>query len=146
MKTLLATDGSELSRRAVEAVARWPAYRDAEVRVISVAHARVPAIPEPTMFGEALHEESLDNARQRASAEIDWTVDYLKEHAPDLKLSQAMPEGSPKKKILDEAERWGADLIVLGSRGRGPIERFLLGSVSHSVALQAPCSVNIIRN
>ena len=52
---------------------------------------------------------------------------------------------SPKDAIVEEAERWGADLIVVGSHGyRGP-ERALLGSVSHAVATQAKCSVEIAR-
>ena len=52
---------------------------------------------------------------------------------------------SPRDAIVEEAERWGADLIVVGSHGyRGP-ERALLGSVSQAVATQAKCSVEIAR-
>jgi nucleotide-binding universal stress UspA family protein len=47
--------------------------------------------------------------------------------------------------ILDEAERWDADLIVLGSHGYNGWQRFLLGSVSHAVATHAHCSVEIVR-
>ncbi|PKN59600.1 MAG: universal stress protein, partial [Deltaproteobacteria bacterium HGW-Deltaproteobacteria-11] len=54
-------------------------------------------------------------------------------------------EGQPKEVILDEAENWGADLIIVGSRGHGAVRRFLLGSVSFAVALNAPCSVEIVR-
>ena len=53
--------------------------------------------------------------------------------------------GFPKQIILDEAEGWGADLIVVGSHGRGLMGRFLLGSVSQAVALNARCSVEIVR-
>ena len=45
----------------------------------------------------------------------------------------------------DEAARWQADLIVLGSHGFGVVKRRLLGSVAQAVALQAPCSVEIVR-
>jgi nucleotide-binding universal stress UspA family protein len=48
--------------------------------------------------------------------------------------------------IVEEAEKWGADLIVLGSHGYGPMSRFLLGSVAHAVALHAPYSVEIVRS
>jgi nucleotide-binding universal stress UspA family protein len=47
--------------------------------------------------------------------------------------------------ILDEAEKWGADLIVLGPRRMSGIERILLGSVSQAVATHAQCSVKIAR-
>jgi nucleotide-binding universal stress UspA family protein len=47
--------------------------------------------------------------------------------------------------ILDEAERWGADLIVVGSHGYRAWERFLLGSVSQAVVSHAKCSVEVVR-
>jgi nucleotide-binding universal stress UspA family protein len=53
--------------------------------------------------------------------------------------------GRPKVAILDEAECWGADLIVLGAQGTTGIERFLIGSVSLAVAAHARCSVEIVR-
>ena len=50
-----------------------------------------------------------------------------------------------KEIILDEAERWGADLIVVGSHGRRGLKRLWLGSVSQAVVSQAKCSVEIVR-
>jgi nucleotide-binding universal stress UspA family protein len=47
--------------------------------------------------------------------------------------------------ILEEASNWGADLIVLGSRGLRGMDRVQLGSVSEAVALHANCSVEVIR-
>jgi nucleotide-binding universal stress UspA family protein len=46
---------------------------------------------------------------------------------------------------MDEAEKWGPDLIVLGSHGYSGWRRFLLGSVSHAVATHEHCSVEIVR-
>jgi nucleotide-binding universal stress UspA family protein len=53
--------------------------------------------------------------------------------------------GHPKEVILDEAEKWDADLIVVGSHGYRGWQRFLLGSVSQAIASHAPCSVQIVR-
>jgi len=50
---------------------------------------------------------------------------------------------TPKAIILDEAARWGADLIVFGSHGHRGLDR-LLGSVSEAVAMHAGCSVEVI--
>ena len=62
-----------------------------------------------------------------------------------LAISAVAIEGSAKSVILQEAERFGADLIVVGSHGHGAVASFLLGSVSQSVALHAKCSVEIVR-
>ena len=54
-------------------------------------------------------------------------------------------DGSPKRVILEEAERWNAELILVGCHGYGAAIRFVLGSVSHAVALHARRSVEIAR-
>jgi nucleotide-binding universal stress UspA family protein len=56
-----------------------------------------------------------------------------------------MLKGYPKQVILDDAERWEADLIVVGSHGRRGLTRLLLGSVSQAVAAHAGCCVEIVR-
>ncbi|MBO0857394.1 MAG: universal stress protein [Chloracidobacterium sp.] len=66
------------------------------------------------------------------------------ERPPGLRSSQEVKDGHPKDVILDEAEKWGADLIVLGSHGYNGWERFLLRSVSHAVASHTHCSVEIV--
>lgn len=48
--------------------------------------------------------------------------------------------------ILEDAEAFGADLIVVGSHGHGMLECFLLGSVSQALSLRARCSVPFVRN
>lgn len=47
--------------------------------------------------------------------------------------------------LVDQAKRWNADLVILGSHGRKGMEHFLMGSVSEAVARYAPCSVYIVR-
>jgi nucleotide-binding universal stress UspA family protein len=54
-------------------------------------------------------------------------------------------KGDPRIAILDEAEHWGADLIVVGTHGYNALERLWLGSVSRAVASHAKCSVEVTR-
>lgn len=149
MRILLAIDGSDHSEAAVDEVAHWQYPADSELRVISVV--------EPLSFRGALAGEGVDmslyveieeTARERARAAVEKAAAKL--HAGDesskLNVTTKVPSGSPKREILEEAEAFGADLIVVGSHGQGMLERFLLGSVSQAVALHAKCSVEIVRS
>jgi len=80
---------------------------------------------------------------KHAEAFVAQTVEVLR--SKGLKATTAVEKGDPKSKIIDEAEKWKADLIVLGSHGRKALDRFLMGSVSDAVARHAPCSVEIVR-
>jgi nucleotide-binding universal stress UspA family protein len=146
MKILLAVDGSQYSQAAIEEVIRRPWPSGTEVRILSVIHP-LPYIPalDPAFTSAAAHFESLDEERERASRDIDKAAKEIREKAPDLKVSAEALEGSPKGMIVEVAERWGADLIVMGSHGYGPSKRFVLGSVAQSVVLHAPCSVEVVR-
>jgi len=53
--------------------------------------------------------------------------------------------GDPVEQILEEAEAWNADLIALATRGRGCIERALIGSVAEQVFRKAPMAVTLYR-
>lgn len=72
-------------------------------------------------------------------------ADEIEERAPDLSVTPVLLEGRPKDVILDEAEKWFPDLIVVGSHGYGKVRRIFLGSVSLAIALNASCSVEIVR-
>jgi nucleotide-binding universal stress UspA family protein len=146
MKILLAVDGSQFSQAAVEEVIQRPWPSGTEVRVLSVVHP-FPYIPllDPGFVGPAAHYDALNQERERASRDVEKAAKEIREKAPDLKVAVEALEGSPKKVIVEEAERWGADLIVLGSHGYGAVKRFLLGSVAHAVVLHTPCSVEIVR-
>jgi nucleotide-binding universal stress UspA family protein len=145
MKILLATDGSPCSKAAVNELCTRPWPPDTEVKVLTVAHTRIPLIPDPIFFMYAAHEEAQEAAAKRAAQIVDEAATEIRERAPHLRVTAEVLQETPKKGIVEEAERWGADLILIGSHGYGPVKRFLLGSVSHAVALHAPCSVEIVR-
>jgi len=144
MRILVATDGSEQSEAAVDEIARQHFPADTEVRVISVV--------EPLSFGEGvdmgLYVEIEKAAHERASAAVEKAAAKFRanEESRQLNVTMEVISGSPKRVILEEAEAFAADLIVVGSHGHGMLERFLIGSVSQGVALHAKCSVEIVRS
>jgi nucleotide-binding universal stress UspA family protein len=143
MKILLAVDGSECSDDVVEEVAKRPWPADSAVRIISVAETLPPEVLSLT---PPYREDVEKAARHQAQKIVERAKTRLRESdARFFPISSTVVVDSPKDAIVEEAERWGADLIVVGSHGyRGP-ERTLLGSVSQAVATHAKCSVEIAR-
>jgi nucleotide-binding universal stress UspA family protein len=145
MKILLAVDGSLCSQAAVKEVASRPWPAGSEVKVLGCVHVRTPNIPDPLLVYYAVYMEMIEAERKRISAVVEEVTTKLRQTRVDLKIDNAVIEGSPKEVILEEAEKWEADLIVVGCHGYGNVKRFLLGSVSQAVVLHAPCSVEIVR-
>jgi|SRR5581483_506558 len=147
MRVLLAIDGSEHSEAAVDEIARQHLPETSEVRVISVVET-----PYFSGMGEgvdiSVYVEMEKSARERARVAVEKAAARLRadEDNRQLNVTTKVISGSPKQVIIEEAEAFGADLIVVGSHGHGMFERFLLGSVSQAVALHAPCSVEIVRS
>ncbi|HTV06474.1 MAG TPA: universal stress protein [Acidobacteriaceae bacterium] len=143
MKILLAIDGSNHSKAVVnELVHRsWPA--DTEVRILSVAHPS-PYFLDPFLIGAATHFDSLKEEHDRAENTVTATSEEIARRAPDLKVTTQVLHGSPKDLIAKEAGRWGSDLILMGSRGHGPVGRLFLGTVTQAVITHAPCAVEIV--
>lgn len=147
MKILLAIDGSTCSHAAIDEVAKRPWPAGSEIKVISAIEPLYIPATEPWSLSPDYYEEFEKSGRDRALAIIEGALLKLRAGGADktLKITSEMPTGAPKQVILDEAERWGADLIVVGSHGYSAWDRFLLGSVSNAVAAHAKCSVEIVR-
>ncbi len=146
MKILLAIDGSPCSDAAVEEVGRRPWPEGSSVKVLTAFELPTPPTPE----GWALplnYFEEMDVALQKQARNIvDEAIEKLKPKLhKTISLDAALAPGSPRSAILDEAERWRADLIVVGSHGYRSWQRFLLGSVSQAVVSHAKCSVEVVR-
>jgi nucleotide-binding universal stress UspA family protein len=146
MKILLAVDGSAYSDAAVEEVLRRPWPPDSEVKVITAAEMPVPLGMEPWAASPDYFEALENSVRSAANAVIDRALLNLRTITDKtLKISSEIIQGPPRQVIVDEAESWGADLILMGSRGLGAWNRLLLGSVSSAVVHHAKCSVEIVR-
>src|SRR5829696_2448851 len=143
MKILLAIDGSEHSGAAVEAVAARPWPPGTIVRVLSAVERVVP--PATEVWYDA--GGSLEQAREALTKRADQLTAGVAEkvRAAGLTAETAVRDGDPRSAIVDEAEAWDADLIVVGSHGYTGLKRWLLGSVAQSVVSHAPCSVEVVR-
>ena len=147
MKILLATDGSEHSNAAVEEIANRPFPEGTQVLIISAYENTSFIVSESAVMGGLAggYEEAGSIAMNLAEKAVKIASETIKEKNPALSISTKVIIDFPKEAILKEAEAFDADLIVLGSQGKGALSRFLLGSVSHAVALHADCSVEIVR-
>lgn len=83
--------------------------------------------------------------REQADAIVKSAAEKLSSIGPDVSVTTKTILGSPKQVILDEAETWKPELIVVGSHGYPTWERLLLGSVSQAVVSHAKCSVEVVR-
>jgi len=145
MKILLATDGSDCSKAAVDAVAERPWPEGSEVMVISAIELSYTPMTESWAIPDSYFKELETAGTEQAKTAVNQAAKRLKSAHGDLVIMTEVANGSAKDVILDEAENWGADMIVLGSHGYRGWRRFLLGSVSHAVATHARCSVEIVR-
>ena len=109
--------------------------RESQLKVIHVVEVQ-----------EAVAEWPGEQFRLRAQELVASVATKLKERLPESDVTEAVLDGVAKETIIDTAESWGANAIVMGSHGRRGMTRFLLGSVSSAVSNYAPCSVIIVRN
>jgi len=145
MKILLAIDGSPFSDAAVQEVAQKPWPAGSEVKIVSVIEPPVWAGLDllPVQHYDGRFETALEDLARTIVGVAVKKVRQQQSSSLDVK-GEAIP-GHAKDTILDEARSWGADLIVLGSHGYRGLKRLWLGSVSHAVACNAGCSVEIVR-
>ena len=132
-RVVVGADGSESSRRAI----RWAA-EEARVRgaVLEVVHAwTLLGQPEDGTFDPTYGEPQ---ARQWLDAELGALGDVV--DGVEVERIVVNDLGAPA--LLDAGKR--ADLLVVGSRGRGGFRGLLLGSVSSQVVQHAPCPVAVI--
>jgi len=151
LKILFAADGSDCSIAAARSVAKQPWPAGTRVKIISAVPPFFPVADVATVYfypqQAVLGVEAIEQAaRSRAIEAIAKAQEALRESSV-LQVERSEPLfGDPKAVIVDEANDWGADLIVLGSHGWRGFDRLMLGSVSESIAMHARCSVEVIRH
>lgn len=149
MKIIIATDGSEFSRQAIETAGDLFAGNNDEhhIKIISAYDPFIYVGPEPFTISAEYIEEMAKIGREQAKKIVDEAENIIRSRftGSDDQVTTIVVTDSPDKAIIEEAERWHADLIVVGSHGRGFWSRTLLGSTSDRVLHHAPCSVLVVR-
>ena len=141
-KVLLAIDGSNASKRAVNAFHSWILPERISLYVLSVVPQFLTDIG-PKLLSKT-HVKGLMKPFQLRAKEVagQYREFFLKE---GYKVSTDVKEGDPRKVILDQLELKKSDLAVLGSKGLTGPERFQMGSVSEWVSGYTSCSTLVIR-
>ncbi len=144
MRILLTTDGSEYSEAAIQSVANRPWPKGTRAKVISIPEPFMPLSQFPYFELkeiEDLNTAALKDAKRYAQA----GAEVLSKAGLEATAETPLPIDSDAREIVKEAEKWKAQMVVLGSHGRRGFDRVTMGSVSEHVALHAPCSVEVIR-
>jgi len=137
-KILLALDGSEHSKNAARIVGEMVTCNGVKQVFVVVVYD-----PIPTYLGEPNLQVVIDARLDEANAILQAGLAALGD--VPCKVTTEIVEGSPAEAIIDVAKVREADLVVLGSRGRGQLAGLLLGSTSQKVIGHAPCPVLVTR-
>jgi len=143
MKILLAIDDSRFSEPAIKAVIARCHDGDTEVRVLQVVNPpSLLSLDDKGGYDSALAED-WDEETRRANVLVGKTADTLRSHG--ITVTTSVEQGDSESTIIRAAEKWHADLIVLGAQGRTGLGRLWMDGVPPAVASRARCSVEIVR-
>jgi len=139
MKIVVGVDDSPAGEAALRTAIRYAEKLRAEVDAVFVSH--VPATVLAAMGGvPSVGEEFAAAQRNQVWQRMRPIIDTAKVTVHGIDL-----EGYPPDALVAHAEAVDADLVVVGTRGRGEIASLLLGSTSHRVVNHAPCDVLVAR-
>jgi nucleotide-binding universal stress UspA family protein len=144
-KILVAINGSPESDKAAEEAVRLAAANRSQFKSMVYAMLVLPNTPSATYTdflptAPVTETKQWDDVRRR--------IFYVIEKCcaeNDVPLEMIVEYGEPCDKLLEFVRQEQIDVIVIGSSGKGFIQRRIRGSVSHNVAVSAPCSVYIVR-
>jgi nucleotide-binding universal stress UspA family protein len=133
-RILVALDLSEAAVPTLDVATMFGELFGAEVRVLSVVEP-LPSLPDvDVQVDEGEHIRSIEREIQALLAGV--------EHA--VEVDTVVQSGSAARMIADQAATWDADLVVVGSHGKGIVDRMLLGSTTERLLNKLPCSILVI--
>lgn len=137
-KILVAVDSEPIAAHAADIAAELAHQAGAELAFIHVVDPALVNAADTGLQPDVL----VASARTEAQRLIG---DFRKRLATQQATLEFVEIGLPASEIVKAAKDWPADLVVIGSHGRGGLRRALLGSVAEAVMRQAPCPVLVAR-
>ncbi len=138
MKVIVAYDGSESADAAIDDLRSAGLPGGAWIKVLSVVESWLPPASGLEIAEHVDHDDEYTALAMRA-------VTRLRSMNPEWEVDVELSAGSPATAIIEQADEWKPDLIVVGSHGRSAAGRFFFGSVSQKVLHEAHCSVRVSR-
>jgi len=139
-RIVVGIDGSEESRRALAWAAAEARLRDAPLRVVHTWLFPYTAVGPG--LDPVLDTQMIEDVRRAAENVVESELAGLGEELAGVDVERVVVEGAAAPVLIEAAE--GADLLVVGSRGRGGFAGLLLGSVGQQCAHHAPCPLVIV--
>lgn len=137
-KIMIATDGSELVKKAVDTAIEISRLSGAKLYAVYVV---VPTTHSPRDFG--WERAAMEHFRSEGKIATSFVEDAAKNAG--VEVEPVILEGHPADKIVEFAEQQGIDILVMGTLGKTGLDRFLLGSVAENVVRHSKTPVLVVR-
>jgi len=144
-KLLVAYDGSEASKKAIDMAVRCT-NKDDEITLLTVVPAELAESSFTKMLLPTIDLSTIVKSgsfKQKAMESLSKIVNEIENNVS--KVNVAVESGDPADEILISAKKYNSDIIIVGYKGYGKEGRFLLGSVTDKVVRHASISVLVVR-
>lgn len=140
---LVPVDFSEDANQAIETAKLFAQKFDARVIVLHAYHLDI-AVSTPMGGGYSIPQSFYEDLRTHALTEVDKIVAQLTQDG--VRAEGSVHADTACLAILDEAQKVGADLIVMGTRGLTGLKHAFLGSIAERIVQTAPCAVLTVKS
>jgi nucleotide-binding universal stress UspA family protein len=144
MKILIGYDGSECADAALDDLGRAGLPGDTQALVVAVGEIWLPT---PRSYGlvDTHFTEEAPDLSEKTETLARQAANRLQIAFPNWEIKAEALIGSPARTLIEKAETWKPDLIVVGSHGLSGIKQLFFGSVSQKTLAEAHCSVRVAR-
>jgi nucleotide-binding universal stress UspA family protein len=135
MKIMVCHDGSEPAQRALEKTVELFSDFKAELFIVTVV--------EPPLDASSVDEDRYEEWRSKRDADLKAAAEWAASRG--INVDAILAIGDPRRMILEAAESKAPDMLVVGKRGGGQVDKMVLGSVSAYIVRHAHCPVTVIQ-
>lgn len=146
MRVLTAVEDDQFGSAVVDYLTSHQWMPGTIIKILHVVEPSIVGDNITAVYGGGIDHEIMEDRVKHGSALINKLRDRLQASLGNsIPIEVNVVIGRPHHVILQTADEWKADMIVVGSHGKSGFSRFLLGSVSLSVVSNANCSVTVVR-